>query len=154
MDLKDKKAIVLRGEIDSGKSATLNNLINKLLPVSRCIAKSHYRKATKDQWVVLEYNSKNIAIITVGDSVKDIKNAFEEMHRESSENIDLYICTCRSRDKTREYMESLFNPYDLIWVFKWTVFREADVEEAIIKLFQDKANEIQAQAILEMIDIV
>jgi len=151
------KIIALRGEINSGKTRTLNKLIKKIIPLSsnlhRCPTDTDYDNEKVDRWVVLEYEGRTIAIITAGDGEKVLEKNFNEI-QDYNKQIDLYICPTHSREGTIHYVENMFGKKFVLWVRKLDIWRPVeDLEDSRVDLLQNEYNERQAFDLLNIINI-
>ncbi len=123
----DMKAIVLHGKTNSGKSSSLKYCFIEMLKDKdfRLLWKSKRQyadnkaiiKDIEDNWQndagtyvrdisgVFEYKGKKIFIVTIGDSIEDIKKQLKN-RIEAEGKIDLFLC---SRHDCNDLMQELAN---------------------------------------------
>lgn len=130
------KIIALWGKESRGKTHTLN-LVVALLKLNRgaTIIKGEIpADLNNDSIYMVEYHNKKIGIVTYGDIENDC---------------DLYICATRTKDSSVEFARNEF--YNILWVEKWSITTE-HCELNNIDNLQQKANELQAMGIIDIID--
>ncbi len=142
------KAIVLWGKANRGKTQTLNlaaNLLVRNLKANPISKQSFPLTIENDHVIVLEVFGKKVGIITAGDSDKELKAAFQKIPFEC----DLYLCPSRTRGSSCKFLKNRFGD-SIFWISKWTLKNESTI---ILKedYFQNKANLIQAQEIVEVV---
>ena len=147
MSSKNKKAIVLYGNGSSGKTTTLNILIDKIIPLSKLIDSKPVGK--KDRWAVVEYKKLVVAIITAGDSKNDLKWYFDVVDKVSEKSINVYIFACRTKGQAVKYVQSKFSY--ILWERRWNISEEK-TPSGLIDNFQNESSELQADTIIKTID--
>ncbi len=147
METKVKKAIVLYGNGSTGKSTTLNILIDKILPLSTLIDLK--KSGKKDRWAVVKYNNLVVAVITAGDSENDLKWYFNKVDKASETSIDIYIFACRTKGRAVKLVQREFSY--ILWERKWNISEENSTS-GYIDAFREEANSLQAEAIIKTID--
>lgn len=118
--MKDNlKIIALYGSSNTGKTATLKELIDKMLDNNYSIVNEDKRDyATEDRCCVLEYMGKKIGITSAGDDTGILEKAFDFM---IGYNCDLYICATHNKGKTVKFVEKLTENGMLIRHSKWHI---------------------------------
>lgn len=148
--MKDAKAIVLWGRADSGKTTTLNQVVDELLRLGATIL---YGKVApcygKDTKIKLVWSGKIIGIVTEGDSEAGIKSGCDELENDC-DNCDIYVLAARSKGETLRYIEEKFEKNLIVWHRKWYVETSNKTFTGIGTLI-DMANEEQAKGIVETI---
>ncbi len=143
----NNKAIVLYGNGSTGKTTTLNILIDKILPLSKHIASKYEGK--KDRWAVVKYKKLVVAIITAGDSENDLKWYFDKVNKASKNPIDIYIFACRTKGRAVKFIQSKFSY--VLWERRWNISEENSAS-GLIDDFRNEASELQAETIIKTID--
>ena len=150
------KVFVINGISESGKTTKIKLIAEKLINKG---AKVIYQKELSypngtDFWYILEYKQKILAITTQGDSERDLKQWYEYMQknlRNYSDKIDFdyYICACRTKGKTINFLNEIFNGYEKIYHSSWYVNKgNLNKDDEIY----DIANEVQANGIIKIIE--
>jgi Cdc6-like AAA superfamily ATPase len=114
MNTRKKQIIVLQGPDNTGKTATLKCLIQKLLPVAKKVADegnfdARMRNESWDVWAIFEYHGRYIGITTRGDAEQFISKDIRDMEEAAKLNnfgIDTYICAVHSYGKTVDYIKN------------------------------------------------
>jgi hypothetical protein len=163
MNTQDKKAIVLFGRANTGKTTALKLLIEKLKSSSTLIKeRSYYNRAHNetDKWAIFKHNGLLIAVVTGGDGLADIKKYLDDIdiYIEKSDKeeligkeIDMFILACRSKGKSIQFI--IDNFAYVLWERKWGV-EESNKTCRLLEIFQDEANEYQTDAILRTISSI
>lgn len=141
------KIIALWGKESRGKTHTLN-LVAALLKLNRCaiiIRDETPADLSNDSIYIVEYHNKKIGIVTYGDDGNTLSKAFGDIENDC----DLYICATRTKDSSVEFARNEF--YNILWVEKWSITTE-HCELNNIDNLQQKANELQAMGIIDIID--
>lgn len=131
---KQKLVIVLQGVYNSGKTTTLNLLIQLLQGVE---APS---PLTKDRRVLISYQGKTVYVATPG----DLEEVTEESVRHfQEEDYDILVTAARSRGKTHAPIKKyvLEHSVQAVWV-----------EKRRVKERRDEVNRAQAQELKGRID--
>ncbi|QUB43204.1 GTPase [Porphyromonas sp. oral taxon 275] len=131
---KQKLVIVLQGVYNSGKTTTLNLLIQLLQGVE---APS---PLTKDRRVLISYQGKTVYVATPG----DLEEVTEESVRHFQEkDYDILVTAARSRGKTHAPIKKyvLEHSVQVVWV-----------EKRRVKERRDEVNRAQAQELKDRID--
>lgn len=147
MESHKPKIIALWGKESRGKTHTLN-LVATLLKFNRdaAIIKGEIpANLSNDSIYIVEYHNKKIGIVTYGDDGKALSKAFFDIENDC----DLYICATRTKDSSVEFARKEF--YNILWVEKWSITTE-HCELNNIDNLQQKANELQAMGIIDIID--
>lgn len=149
MSVQNKKAIVLYGNGCTGKTTTLNILIDKIIPLSKLIDIKPVGK--NDRWAVVEYKKLLVAVITAGDSENDLKWYFDKVDNASDKSIDIYIFACRTKGRAVKFVQREFSY--VLWERRWNISEEKS-SSGLIGNFRDEANELQADTIIKTIDLI
>ena len=147
MNTTNPKIIGLWGKGSRGKTHTLN-LVATLLKLNRSATIIQGQipiDLSKDSKYIIEYHNKKIGMVTYGDDGKTLSKAFGDIENDC----DLYICATRTKDSSVEFARKEF--YNILWVEKWSITTE-HCELNNIKKLQQKANEIHAMGIIDVID--
>lgn len=140
------KIIGLWGKGSRGKTHTLNLVAVLLKNRGATIIQGQIpANLSKDSKYIVEYHNKKIGIATYGDDGKTLSKAFDDIENDC----DLYICATRTKDSSVKFVRKEF--YNILWVEKWGITTE-HCELNNIKKLQQKANEIQAMGIIDVID--
>lgn len=146
MDTTNPKIIGLWGKGSRGKTHTLNLVAVLLKNRGATIIQGQIpANLSKDSKYTVEYHNKKIGIVTYGDDGKTLSKAFDDIENDC----DLYICATRTKDSSVEFARNEF--YNILWVEKWSITTEHCELNNIEKL-QQKANELQAMGIIDVID--
>lgn len=107
----NKKIIALQGTSTKGKSTTLKLLINLL-------SKKHYVDIIYDtkveQVAIVIINDKKVGITTRGDTQYCLETDFKKL-----KNCDLYVCACRSKGETLDFLDKESKDGILLLHGKW-----------------------------------
>lgn len=123
------KCIVLKGKTNSGKSSTLKKVFIKMLEdkdfdfLWKSRGFSNDRKAVikdiKDNWIndkgtyvrdisgVFRYKGKTIYIVTIGDSIDDIKKQIINCLERFNNEIDLFICSRHEKNDIKQELADI-----------------------------------------------
>lgn len=146
MNTTNPKIIDLWGKGSRGKTHTLNLVVVLLKNRGATIIKGEIpADFSKDGIYIVEYHNKKIGIVTYGDDGKTLSKAFGDIENDC----DLYICATRTKDSSVEFARKEF--YNILWVEKWGITTEHCNLNNIDNL-QQKTNELQAMAIIDVID--
>lgn len=146
MNTTNPKIIGLWGKGSRGKTHTLNLVVVLLKNRGATIIKGEIpADFSKDGIYIVEYHNKKIGIVTYGDDGKTLSKAFGDIENDC----DLYICATRTKDSSVEFARKEF--YNILWVEKWGITTEHCNLNNIDNL-QQKANELQAMGIIDIID--
>lgn len=143
------KIIALWGKESRGKTHTLN-LVATLLKLNReaAIIKGEIpADLSNDSIYIVEYHNKKIGIVTCGDDGKTLSEAFDDIENDC----DLYICATRTKDSSVEFARKEF--CNILWVEKWSITTEY-CELNHMDEIREKANELQAMGIIDIIDAI
>lgn len=149
MESHKPKVIALWGKESRGKTHTLN-LVAVLLKLNRgatIIQGEIPADLSEDSIYIIEYHKKKIGIVTCGDDGKTLSKAFGGIDN----NCDLYICATRTKDSSVEFARNEF--YNILWVEKWSITTE-NCELNHMDELRQKANELQAMGIIDIIDAI
>ena len=143
--------IVLWGRGNSGKTHTLNIVLLKLYKIyGACISYGSLpSKIGEDSCVILEYRGKRIGVITKGDNDQLLKNSYDTLPFDC----DIYIWASRTKGNTCKYIEKHEKCKGIIWHEKWAV-TERITKTGVVDYLQNKVNDIQADGIIDTIDIL
>lgn len=146
MNTTNPKIIGLWGKGSRGKTHTLNLVAVLLKNRGATIIQGEVpANFSKDGIYIVEYHNKKIGIVTYGDDGKTLSKAFGNIENDC----DLYICATRTKDSSVEFARKEF--YNILWVEKWGITTEHCNLNNIDNL-QQKANELQAMGIIDIID--
>lgn len=149
MESHKPKIIALWGKESRGKTHTLN-LVATLLKLNRgatIVQGEIPTDLSEDSIYIIKYHNKKIGIVTCGDDGKTLSKAFGDIENDC----DLYICATRTKDSSVEFARKEF--YNILWVEKWSITTE-HCELNNIDNLQQKANELQAMGIIDIIDAI
>ena len=146
--MRKPKAIVLWGKANRGKTQTLNLVISKLCYNfgASVLTGTISTNKISDNCVVLAYADKRIGIITNGDNAYVLAESFNKLPNDC----DLYICASRTKGSSCNFIKKNHMTSEVVWVEKYGITAE-NCELNNISFFQKKANDIQAQGIIEII---
>lgn len=146
MESNNPKIIGLWGKGSRGKTHTLNLVAALLKNRGATIIQGEIpTDLSDDSKYIIDYHNKKIGIVTYGDDGKTLSKAFGDIENDC----DLYICATRTKDSSVEFARNEF--YNILWVEKWSITTEHCKLNNIDNL-QQKANEIQAMGIIDVID--
>lgn len=138
------KTIALRGIGNTGKSTTINLVIdylsekyNEKLPIRK-------RRLRNEMIRVFEINGLIIAIVPAGDSVAILKreiNDLEKSYNLTTKSVDYFVCACHKGD-TSTYLESISEAVQFHSI--WYVDGSND--------YGDYVHELQAKGLLNIIE--
>lgn len=148
--MKNAKVIALWGKGGTGKTTTLNILIDRMKSISRLVDIGKISVAPKDNWAIFEYKGKMVGIVTAGDDGNVLKEGFKELDQKC-ELCDVYVCATRTKRSSCKYIESEFPDSNIMWQRKWSITIE-NGSMASLKKLQDDANKKQASALIDAID--
>lgn len=149
MESHKPKIIALWGKESRGKTHTLN-LVATLLKLNRGARIKQGQvpeDLSKDCNYIVEYRDKKIGIVTYGDDGKTLSKAFGDIENDC----DLYICATRTKDSSVEFVRSGY--FNIVWVERWSITTENCQLNHMDELRQ-KANELQAMGIIDIIDAI
>lgn len=129
------KIIALQGKSNTGKTTTLSALIKK-------IDKNYNIQLLKnrtDKIAIVNINGKRLGITTAGDNRKTLDNCFDLMGK-----CDLYVCACRLKGETVNFLESKAKCQKVIFHGKWYIINDFISD-------REKANNAQAKLIYDEI---
>lgn len=121
-----KKIITLQGKSGTGKTTTLKLLIDK---ISKIYPTDFLRNNKIDIAVTVNINGKRVGITTRGDNKYCLEHDFNLMGL-----CDLYICACRTKGETIDFLSSESNGGLLICHGKWYVSTKATCLKDISKI--------------------
>lgn len=142
--MKTKTIIALSGSHNTGKTETLNYLIDKLLDSGGDII--YGNKSGKDKRVCISYKNKKIAISTFGDGKEELDENIELF---KNRNCDICITATRARTRSRCKTCQILSAYaeeigtDINWIDKVTDKSNIDL-----------INKAQAEDIKSFIDSI
>lgn len=147
----DLKIIALFGRSSSGKTETLNLLIDQMRENGYRFVCGDSSKNSNDRYCVLEHNGKKIGITTQGDDDSYLKNPFEFMMNKSC---DWYICAARNKGSSVNFIKRLTENGTLFWHRKWTVsmVENGKYNDILCSKFRNKVNSAQAEGLLNFIN--
>ena len=138
-----KTIIALYGPSNTGKTNTLNYLIEKMLDSTDEVIDRN--KRGEDRRVYISYNNKEIAITTAGDNGDEIKQNIKFFKDREDRDFDILVtatktkgCTCQILSAYAEEIKT-----DINWIKKNTA-----------KLSIDLINQAQAEDIKSFIDSI
>lgn len=148
--MKKSKAIVLFGRANTGKTTTLNLLIDKLTSKygATTLMSIPSANANNDKAIAVKYNGLNIAIITEGDHANALDYYFGKIIE-----CDIYICASRTKSSSVEYISNRFLGNYIMWQEKWSI-SEQNLTSPVLKTLQDEANDLQAEALIKAINSI
>lgn len=149
MNTTNPKIIGLWGKGSRGKTHTLN-LVAILLKLNRgatIIQGEIPTDLSEDSIYIIKYHKKKIGIVTYGDDGKTLSKAFGDIENDC----DLYICATRTKDSSVEFVRSGY--FNIVWVERWSITTENCQLNHMDELRQ-KANELQAMGIIDIIDAI
>lgn len=149
MESHKPKIIALWGKESRGKTHTLN-LVATLLKLNRgatIVQGEIPTDLSEDRIYIIEYHKKKIGIVTCGDDGKTLSKAFGDIKNDC----DLYICATRTKDSSVEFVRSGY--FNIVWVERWSITTENCQLNHMDELRQ-KANELQAMGIIDIIDAI
>ena len=131
-----KKIIVLYRSAETGKTSTLNLLI-ELLDKNK---KVEEERLIEDRRVSISYGSKKIAVTTWGDNGFELKENIKFFEKE---NCDILVTATRTRGETTEILNDYAKEIDtdIIWI-----------EKNISAKLEELINQSQAKDINAIID--
>lgn len=148
--MKDAKVIVLWGRANSGKTTTLNHVVDELIKLGATIQYGTVAPCDgKDTKIKLLWYGKTIGIVTGGDSETVIKDGCTEL----GDDCDIYVLAARSRGKTPCYIAKTFAYNLIVWHRKWCV-EISKPSFAGIGTLVNMANEAQTNGIIETIKLL
>lgn len=108
-----KKIIVLYGRAKTGKTSTLNLLI-EFLDKNKKVEENHL---TEDRRVSIFYGNKKIAITTCGDNGFELK---ENIKYFEEEDCDILVTATRTRGETTEILNDYAKEINtkIVWIEK------------------------------------
>lgn len=149
MNTTNPKIIGLWGKESRGKTHTLN-LVATLLKLNRgatIVQGEIPTDLSEDSIYIIKYHKKKIGIATYGDDGKTLSKAFGDIENDC----DLYICATRTKDSSVEFVRSGY--FNIVWVERWSITTENCQLNHMDELRQ-KANELQAMGIIDIIDAI
>ena len=114
--MTNNNMIILQNKSNSGKTSTLRELANILISKTRKykILEGNLNKG--DFIIEIEYNSKKIIIISMGDTAKSLEKKYKEVW-DKCENIDIIFGACRTKGKTISEVkkQAVNHNFNIIW---------------------------------------
>ncbi len=109
------KVIALIGYANSGKTATMNELV-KLFPPAISSNKIQLGDNPDDFFVECSYNNQIVGIVSVGDDNGSHQMVQEPILRQyKMRNFDVIVCACRRRgSKSQMLLDTLFSGIDYV----------------------------------------
>lgn len=141
-----ERVVVLQGKGSTGKTSTLNCLVEKLESEGKKLQEILIRE--EDRNVILDYHNKRIGVTTLGDDVSSLKRAFCWM--EECGGCDLYVCASRTSGETCKYIREQFAKGVVLWVGRSYVCAEKGAPLYLQDLWA-MANEAQT---LELVKVI
>ena len=145
---QNAKLIILQRKSNRGKTETLNLLIRKLCDLfgAAPITRTQNTGLNENNEAVLTYKKSKIGITTVGDDAGILEKSLSNL----GSDCDLYVCACRRRGSSKDYLEDRFSGHIIMWQDKWSVL-EWSGATAELRSLQSKANDLQALALVDAI---
>lgn len=141
------RTIVLQGRANSGKTKTLNMLIDMIeFDESPDIKQVN----ASERWVVGKSKGINLAITTQGDWEEQLREWIEYVDS-ITKKIDIYICPCRTRGSSFDFVYNYFKPQNVIFNGKWYVEKHRTEKDDEIEALQKTANGIQAEVLKKIV---
>nr|WP_314648370.1 hypothetical protein [uncultured Porphyromonas sp.] len=139
---KQKHVIVLHGVPDSGKTTTLNLLIQLLLGTEGSSLLKEDRKNLRgeDRRVLISYQGKKVYVATPGDIEREI---WRSIMLSGIEGCDIFVSAARSRGRTGKVIDEYAGALQVAPVR----VRKRKVDQG-----RDEANRAQAQELKNRID--
>ena len=134
----EKKIIALQGKSGTGKTTTLKLLIDKIASI---YPTKTVHKNNSDIAVIADIDGKTVGITTRGDNEECLAKDFEYMGL-----CDLYICACRTKGESVDFLESEANGGLLIYHGKWYV----SAKIGNLKNISDIRNGVNSQQVDEI----
>lgn len=155
MKKSEPKAIVIWGVGSTGKTSTLNLLMNTFVGKKVSFIKKPASKALTDNtFCVFEYKGKHIAIMTVGDDrsiLSDYYSRIDKIIKNSNISIDIYVCASRTKGSSVNFLKETFGEDNIIWFSKMSI-NSSSKTLCNIKSIQDEHNSKQADLLLSLIN--
>lgn len=143
---KEKTVICLSGSANCGKTQTLNYVREQLLKKGKIVHEEKLR--SQDFRCAINVDGKIVGISSRGDIVQFLEDDLPYLEKHKCE---IYICTCRTKGKTRGYINDFATGKKLIVYKKDGLSGDCDLldnKEARIEAMNRKA----ADEILEILE--
>ena len=122
------KILALYGRYDTGKTASINNLID-ILSAKSNFTNIFIKKDRVERRAAFTSNGKVIAITTRGDRKIDLKDDWDDLLSELKSRgytPDVLICAARSSGKTHEFLYENALDENIYWFSKSAIYRKVD----------------------------
>ena len=113
------KAIILWGRANTGKTTTLNLVIQNLLNLGATVEHDCTGNRVVDRCLVLKYNGHRIAVCTDGDCESIVQRNFNDL-KQAGATCDIFVGASRSRGASCKCIEAPsrlyrgLDPYNMI----------------------------------------
>ncbi len=147
----DLNVLILHGKSKSGKTDVILKVVDLLCSAGFNItSKTNINTSPSDICCTLEKENKSIGIITRGDEIFDLRKDFDCI----GYGCDLYICCCRSKGKTVEFVSRISGSGMQLWLEKFTISHNRLPDSICIDKLQNSANLCQATEIAEIVKTI
>ena len=112
-----KTIIAVWGAKNTGKTTAILKTYEKLLDLGAIIEKQT-GSLNDDIYAILNYKSKKIGIISMGDPSPNEQESEQGTHLAdaATEECDIIICACRTKDETLANIhKTISKGYDVVW---------------------------------------
>ena len=149
------KAIILWGRANTGKTTTLNLVIQNLLSLGATVEHDCTGNRVADRCLVLKYNGHRIAVCTDGDCESIVQRSFNDL-KLAGATYDIFVGASRSRGASCKYIESQFSaPGDQILWYRIGNLYGAKFTKSLLKTqIYPLAQKHQADCIVDLIHTI
>ncbi len=152
------KILALYGRYDTGKTASINELID-ILAKKPNVDKIFILPNIVERIAAFKVNEKIVAITTRGDRKIDLENDFERLLKELEKDgyaPDILICAARSSGKTHEFLYENALDENIYWFSKSAIYRKVndtlrDQDDIDFKALRNEINGQTAEQLYEVL---
>lgn len=149
------KAIILWGRANTGKTTTLNLVIQNLLNLGATVEHDCTGNRGVDRCLVLKYNGHRIAVCTDGDCESIVQSNFNDL-KQAGATYDIFVGASRSRGASCKCIESQFSaPGDQILWYRIANVYGAKFSKSLLETqIYPLAQKHQADCIVDLIHTI
>ena len=149
------KAIILWGRANTGKTTTLNLVIQNLLSLGATVEHDCTGNRVVDRCLVVKYNGHRIAVCTDGDCESIVQRNFNDL-KQVGATYDIFVGASRSRGASCNCIESQFSaPNDQILWYRISNVYGPNFSDPFLKTkIYPLAQKHQADCIVDLIHTI
>ena len=138
-----KTIIAVWGAKNTGKTTVILKTYEKLLDLGAIIEKQT-GSPSNDIYAILNYKSKKIGIISMGDPESAQGDCLDKAE---TENCDIILCACRTKDETLANIhKTVSKGYDVVWASHFSGGNKGVMPNGVV------LNDLFSDALIELIN--